>query len=152
MLRGEHVGDDRQLAVIDLDGFGCFLGGGEAGGNDHRHALAHEPNAAGGEQLAVGFGRRRSVRPGEAQAAGDRGDVGQVGFGIHRDNARHGFGGGRVEPVDIGVCVGGAQEERDQHALGLTIGGIIASAGQQPHIFAAADGFGLHCGHGFRSP
>ena len=78
LLRRQHIGDDGKLVVIDFHRFGRFFGGGDCIRDHHRHGLSHEAHRSGGQQLSVGLGGRRTVRAGEAEAAGNGRNIGQV--------------------------------------------------------------------------
>ena len=60
-----------------------------------------------------------------------------IGTGKDGDNARDGFGGGGVVPLDPRVGVGGAYDRRKGLARYVDVVAENASADQQPPIFLA---------------
>ena len=88
--RRDRIGDHREFAVIDHHRLGGFQRGAAAVRHHQRDRFADETDPVRCQQRAVGLRRRAAVGAGKADAAGDRFDIGQIGGGIDRDDARHG--------------------------------------------------------------
>src|SRR5581483_10316672 len=104
--------------------------GERAGAGDHGDdRLTDEANLVRGQQPA---GHRLDVVAGDR--GDERGDVGQVLSGEHRDHTVEGPGRLGIDPDDAGVRVGAADEGDVQHAPQVDVVDVAAPAHQVPAV------------------
>ncbi len=124
VTRRQH-GDDAVSGVADLARRQRVVG-------RVLHVLGHRPGA------------RHRRRPG----------IGEVGAGVHGDDARDGLGRRRVDADDAGVGVRAADDGHVQRTRDVQVGGEAGFARQEGRILAAQpalpDDPGCRCGVGHR--
>ena len=138
---GGHVGHRGQAFVLHHHRLGAILRGGARFTDHHRHRVAHEAHAVGGEDAVIAARHRRSVAPGAGDHGLDHAEPVRLGIraGEHGDHAGQGGGGAGVDAEDVGMGVRGAQHD---HVGGMGQGGVVgvaAEAAQQAQILHAPD-------------
>jgi hypothetical protein len=141
-----HVGDHRQLVVVDFDGLDGVGGVLAAVGHHHGDDLAHVVDAVLGHRPVVGdagVGGRLvghdavGDRPGARH--GRRPLVGQVLTGEHRLDPRQLLGRRGVDAGDAGVGDRAAHEGQPQHARQGDVVDVAALAGEQRGVLLAEE-------------
>ena len=150
-----NVRHRRQRFVIHHDQFGGVLRLRQRLGDHHRDRVADIARAVDHHGGTLRREHRRAVAL-LARHAGLRhrdAVIREVGAGVDRDHARGGSGGCRIDRADQRMGV----RRADEHAPGLAVECLVvlvaALAGEQAHVFHAADRLAdaeFHVGGGFK--
>ena len=129
----------RQFLVVDLDQRGGVLGLLQGLGDHDCDLVADVAHLLLGEQRVLRLLHRRAVDAGDQPAAGQAAHRRGVGAGEDVEHAGGRLRGGDVDRPDAGVRIGRAQEVGVGLALEGDVVGVLAVAGQEAVVLAAAD-------------
>ena len=132
---GVDVGEGRELGGIDhhrlsrVDRLLTSLG------HDDGNGVAGESDLVRGERIVNGDLDVLGDRPHERQSS-----EAQVGPRVHTDDARHGFGGGRVDGPDRGVHVRRPHQGHPKHPRHRHVVHVAGLPGEEIGVLLAKDG------------